>query len=90
MNTKWAKRDLNTTNRYKISTGQWTVFLDQRSNLKFLASTEANSDLVKKNKYHHYQGTNGYQRQVPQMEQEDAVNKVTWLSALSKQLGKGL
>lgn len=48
-------------NRYKISTGQWTVFLDQRSNLKFLASSEANSELVKKNKYHHYLGTDGYQ-----------------------------
>jgi hypothetical protein len=63
MNTKWAKKGLDLTKRYKISAARWTVFLEQRSNPEFLAKSEANSELAKKNKYHHHHlGTGGYQR----------------------------
>jgi hypothetical protein len=54
MNTKWAKKGLDPTKRYKITLGQWAVFLEQRSDPDFLALSEANSQLAKKNKYHNW------------------------------------
>jgi adenine-specific DNA methylase len=35
MNTKFAKKDLDPTKKYKISAGQWAVFLEQRSSPDF-------------------------------------------------------
>jgi hypothetical protein len=64
MNAKWAKKGLDLTKRYKITTGQWAVFLEQRREPEFLTRSEANTELAKKNKYHHHLGTGGYQRQV--------------------------
>jgi hypothetical protein len=60
MNTKFAKKGMNPTKNYKISVGQWAVFLEQRSNLDFISLSDANSELSKKNKYHHHLGTGGY------------------------------
>jgi hypothetical protein len=65
MNTKWAKKGLDPTKRYKITVGQWAVFLEQRREPEFIAQSEANTELAKKNKYDHHLGTGGYQRQVP-------------------------
>jgi len=88
MNTKFAKRGLDPTTRYKISKGQWAVFLEQRREPDFLTLSEANSALAKKNKYHHRLGTGGYQRQVPKWRQEEAAKKVAGLPALSEQVGE--
>jgi hypothetical protein len=88
MNTKWAKKGLDPTKRYKIMGGQWAVFLEQRRDLEFVAQSEANTKLAKKNKYHHHLGTDGYQCQVPKWRQEEAAKKVAGLPTLSEQLGE--
>jgi hypothetical protein len=88
MNTKFAKKDLDPTKKYKISAGQWAVFLEQRSSPDFISLSEANSELSKKNKYHHHLGTGGYKRQVPKWRQEDAERKAARLPTLSEQLGE--
>jgi ribosomal protein L24E len=64
------------------------VFLEQRREPEFLAWSEANTELAKKNKYHHHLGTGGYQRQVPKWRQEEATKKAAGLSTLSQQLGE--
>jgi hypothetical protein len=61
MNTKWAKKGLDPTKRYKITVGQWMIFLEQRRKPEFVARSKANTELAKKNKYHHHLGTGGYQ-----------------------------
>jgi hypothetical protein len=43
INTKFAKKGLDPTKIYKISSGQWVVFLEQRSNPDFVSLSEANS-----------------------------------------------
>jgi len=57
LNSKWAKKGLDPTKRYKISVGQWVVFLEHRSTKEFKALSESNSELAKRNKYHHHLGT---------------------------------
>jgi hypothetical protein len=79
---------LDPTKRYKITSRQWAVFLEQRRELEFLARSEANNELTKKNKYHHHLGTRGYQCQVPKWRQEEAAKKATGLPTLSEQLGE--
>jgi hypothetical protein len=88
MNTKWAKKGLDPIKRYKITTGQWAVFLEQRREPEFVAQSEANTKLAKKNKYHHHLGTGGYQRQVPKWRQEETAKKAAGLPTLSEQLGE--
>jgi hypothetical protein len=88
MNTKWTKKGLDPTERCKITAGQWAVFLEQRRGPEFLARSEANIKLAKKNKYHHHLGTGGYQRQVPKWRQEEAAKKAARLPTLSEQLGE--
>jgi hypothetical protein len=88
MNTNWAKKGLDPTKRYKISAAQWAVFLEQWSNPDFLAKSKANSELAKKNKYHHHLGTGGYQRQLPKWRQEEDAKKAAGLPALSEQVGE--
>jgi hypothetical protein len=88
MNTKWAKKGLDPTKRYKITAEQWAVFLEQRRDPEFVAQSEANTELAKKNKYHHHLGTRGYQRQVPKWRQEEAAKKAVELPTLSEQLGE--
>lgn len=88
LNTKWANKVLDQTNRYKISASQWNVFVEQRSNPKFLSLIEANSELENKNKYHHHLGAGGYQHQVPKWRQENAAKKAAGLPALFEQLGE--
>jgi len=88
MNTKFAKKGLDPTKKYKISAGQWAVFLEQRSSPDFISLSEANSELSKKNKYRHHLGTGGYKRQVPKWRQEDAEKKAAGLPTLSEQLGE--
>jgi hypothetical protein len=79
---------LDPTKRYKITLGQWAVFLEQRREPVFLARSEANTELAKKNKYHDHLGTAGYQRQVPKWRQEEAAKKAAGLPTLSKQIGE--
>jgi hypothetical protein len=79
---------LDPTKRYKITARQWAVFLEQRREPEFFARSEANTELVKKNKYHCHLGTGGYQRQVPKWRQEEAAKKAAGLSMLSEQLGE--
>jgi hypothetical protein len=88
MNTKWAKKGLDPIKRYKITARQWVVFLEQRKEPEFLARSEANTELAKKNKYHHHIGIGGYQRQVPKWRQEEAAKKAAGLPTLSEQLGE--
>ena len=87
LNSKWAKKGLDLTKRYKISTGQWAVFLEQRSTKEFKDLSESNSELAKRNKYHHHLGTCGYQRKLAQWEQEDEAERAKGLLALPDQLG---
>jgi hypothetical protein len=57
LNSKWAKKGLDPTKRYKITAGQWAVFLEQRNSDEFKALSESKSELAKRNKYHHHLGT---------------------------------
>jgi hypothetical protein len=59
-----------------------------RSNPYFISLSEANSELSKKNKYHHHLGTGGYKRQVSKWRQEDAEKKAAGLPMLFEQLGE--
>jgi len=88
LNLKWAKKGLDPTKRYRISAGQWAVFLEQRSTEEFKALSEANSELAKRNNYHHHLGTGDYQRKLPQWEQEDEAQGAKGLSTLPDQLGR--
>jgi hypothetical protein len=74
--------------KYKISEGQCAVFLEQRSSPDFISLSEANSELSKKNKYHHHLGTSGYKHQVSKWRQEDAKKKAAGLPTHSEQLGE--
>jgi hypothetical protein len=88
MNTKFAKKGLDPTKKYKIPEGQWAVFLEQRSSHEFISLSKVNSELSKKNKYHHHLDTGGYKRQVSKWRQEDAEKKAAGLPTLSEQLGE--
>ena len=88
LNTKFAKKGLDPTTKYKISKGQWAVFLEQRHDPEFLALSEANSALAKKNMYPHHLGSGGYQRKVPKWREEDAKKKAEGLPTLSEQVGE--
>jgi hypothetical protein len=57
------------------------------SNPDFIPLSEANSELSKKNKYHHHLGIGGYKHQIPEWRQEDAKKKATGLLTLSEPLG---
>jgi hypothetical protein len=76
------------TKKYKILEGQWPVFLEQRSSPEFISLSEANSELSKKNKYHHHLGIGGYKRQVSKWRQEDVEKKAEGLPKLFEQLGE--
>ena len=88
LNSKWAKKGLDPTKRYKITAGQWAVFLEQRSTEEFKALSESKSELARRNKYHHHLGTGGYQRKLAQWEQEDEAQRAKGLPALPDQLGR--
>jgi hypothetical protein len=75
---------LDPTKRYKITAEQWAIFLEQRRELEFLARSEANTELAKKNKYHHHLGTGDYERQAPKWRQEEAAKKAAGLPTLSE------
>jgi hypothetical protein len=85
MNTKFGP---GPDKKYKISEGQWAIFLEHRSNPEFIYLSEANSELSKKNKYHHHLGTGGYKCQVYKWRQEDAEKKAAGLLTLFEQLGE--
>ena len=87
LNSKWAKKGLDPTKRYRISAGQWAVFLEQRSTEEFKALSESKFELAKRNKYHHHLGIGGYQRKLPQWEQEDKAQRAKGLPMLPNQLG---
>jgi hypothetical protein len=88
MNVKYAKTGMDPTSKYNITKGQWAVFLEQRNDPNFLARSEANSQLAKRNKYHHHLGTGGYRHQVPKWRQEEAAKKAAGLPVLSEQVGE--
>jgi len=48
MNFKYAKIGMDPTTKYRISRGQWAVFLEQRNDPNFLARSEANYQLTKR------------------------------------------
>ena len=79
---------MDPTTKYRITKGQWAVFLEQRNDPNFLAQSKANSQLAKRNKYHHHLGTGGYQHQVPKQRQEEAAKKTVGLPVLSEQVGE--
>jgi hypothetical protein len=62
-------------------------YKDLESCPDFISLSETNSELSKKNKYHHL-GTGGYKRQVSKWRQEDAEKKAAGLPTLSEQLGE--
>ena len=88
MNVKYAKTGMDPTSKYNITKGQWAVFLEQRNDPNFLARSEANSQLAKRNKYHHHLGTGGYRHQVPKWRQEEVAKKAVGLPVLSEQVGE--
>jgi hypothetical protein len=85
LNSKYVKTGLDPTNKYTITEGKWAVFKEQKTNLEFLARSQANSALAKKNKYHRHLGTGGYKRQVPKWREEEVVKKAIELPVLSEQ-----
>jgi len=89
LNSKWAKKGLDPTKRYNISTSQWVVFPEQRSTEEFRALSESNSEVSKRNKYHHHLGTGGYQRKLTQWEQEDEAQRAKGLPVLRTNLVAG-
>ena len=46
LNSKWAKKGLDPTKRYKITAGQWAVFLEQRIIEELKALSESKSELA--------------------------------------------
>jgi len=88
MNVKYAKTGMDPTTKYMITKGQWAVFLEQRNDPNFLAQSEANSQLAKRNKYHHHLCTGGYQHQVPKWRQEEATKNAVGLPVLSEEVGE--
>jgi len=88
MDVKYAKTGMDPITKYWISKGQWAFSLEQRNDPNFLAQSEANSQLTKRNKYHHHLGTGGYQHQVPKWRQEEAVKKAVELPVLSEEVGE--
>jgi hypothetical protein len=69
LNTKFVKKGLDATKTYKkITEAQWKAFVEQKTSEDFLSKSEANSELAKKNKYHHRLGTGGYKRQILKIE----------------------
>ena len=88
LNTKFAMKGLDPTTTYKITKGQWAVFQEQRKEEEFIALSKSNSDLAKKNKYHHRLGSGGYQRQATKWQQEEAARKEKGLPVLSEQVGE--
>ena len=50
LNSKWAKKGLDSTQRYKILASEWVVFLEQRGSDDFNALSEYKSKLTKRNK----------------------------------------
>jgi len=87
LNSKWAKKRLDPTQRYKISASQWTVFLEQRSFDDFKALSKSKFELAKRNKYYHHLGIGGYERKLTQWEQEDEAQRAKGLPVLLDQLG---
>jgi len=90
MNVKFAKTGMDPTTKYKITKGQWAIFLEQRNDPNFLARSEASSQLAKRNKYHHHLGKGRYHHQVPKWRQEEAAKKAVGLLGMSEQVGERL
>ena len=68
LNSKRPKKGLDPTQTYKISAGQWVVFLEQRSSDDFKALSKSKSKLAKTYKYHDHLGTGGYVCKLAQWE----------------------
>ena len=61
LNTKFVKKGLDATKKYpKITAAKWKTFVAQETSEEFLSKSQANSELAKKNIYHHRLGTGGY------------------------------
>ena len=66
LNTKFVKKGLDATKKYKnITATKWKTFGEQKTSEEFLSKSQANSELAKKNIYHHRLGTGGYKRAIP-------------------------
>jgi hypothetical protein len=83
LNIKFVKKGLDATKKYpKITAAKWKTFVEQKTSEEFLSKRQANSELAKKNIYHHRLGTGGYQRASPKWRAEEATWKATGLPVL--------
>jgi len=54
LNIKFVKKGLDATKKYKnITATKWKTFGEQKTSEEFLSKSQANSELAKKNIYHH-------------------------------------
>ena len=95
LNTKFVKKGLDATKKYpKIPATKWKTFVQQKTSEDFLSKSQANSELAKKNIYHHHLGTSGYQHAIPKWRVEEAARKAIGLPVLledvPKRVGGGL
>ena len=88
LNTKFLKKGLDTTTKYKILEARWEVFKAQKSDPDFVARSEANSELAKRNKYHHHLGIGGYKHQLPKQREEESAKKASGIPVLSEQISE--
>jgi hypothetical protein len=80
LNTKFVKKGLDATKKYKkITPAKWQTFVQQKTSVEFLAKSEANSELAKKNIYNHHLGTAGYKRQIPKWRAEEEARQAAGL-----------
>ena len=89
MNTKFVKKGLDATKKYpKILATKWKTFVEEKTSEEFLSKSQANSELAKKNIYHHRLGTGGYQRAVPKWRAEEAARKAAGLPVMFEEVPK--
>jgi len=85
MNTKFMKKGLDATNKYpKIIVAKWKTFVEQKTSEEFLSKSQANSELAKKNIYHHRLGTGGYKHVIPKWQADKAAMKAAGLPSSAK------
>ena len=74
--------------RSELNTKFVKTFVEQKTSEEFLSKSQANSELAKKNIYHHILGTGGYKRAIPKWQAEEAARKMAGLPVMFEEVLK--
>ena len=89
VNSKFVKKGLVATKKYtRITAAKWKTFVEQKTSEEFLSKSQANSELAKKNIYHHILGTGGYKRAIPKWQVEEVARKAAGLPMMFEEVPK--